>query len=52
MIIEIKQEFLDREMAPCYLCSRCGDEVYSFEKYDLYDGLCEQCFFEQEEEDE
>ena len=31
-------------------CRNCGDEI-SEEEYELYDGLCELCAWEEEEDD-
>ena len=47
MIIEVKQELLDKEMAPVYdRCRCCGCEIYSEYEYDLYEGYCEDCYLE------
>lgn len=52
MIIEVKQELLDKEMAPVYDRCRCCDcEIYSSEEYELYEGYCERCFLAMEDED-
>ncbi|MBQ6177708.1 MAG: hypothetical protein IJK29_10965 [Bacteroidales bacterium] len=51
----IRQELLDREMAPCATCDCCGAEIYSFDAYDEHGGLCEECWcamFDEEADDE
>lgn len=51
MIIEVRQALLDREMAPVLdWCRRCGAEIYSPEELRVFEGLCEACFCEEEDE--
>ena len=47
MIIEVKQELLDREMAPVYdRCRCCDGEIYLQYEFELYEGYCEDCYGE------
>jgi NMD protein affecting ribosome stability and mRNA decay len=33
-----------------YYCENCGEEI-SQEEYEMYDGLCEECAWEEEDDD-
>ena len=35
---------------PIAYCPICGMEIYSQEAYEMYDGLCEDCFYREEED--
>lgn len=51
--IFVKQELLDREMAPVVgRCLCCGAEIYNITELDLHDGLCEECFVAQNIEED
>ena len=44
MIVELKQELLDPEMAqPVGFCRRCGGEIYTREALERQAGLCRTC---------
>ena len=43
----------DPQQAPVMArCWCCGTEIYSMRDVELYDGLCEECWMETEEEEE
>lgn len=45
MIVFVKQEKLDREMAPVVgRCKCCDAEFYSQYEAEIHDGLCEECW--------
>lgn len=45
MIVFIKQEKLDREMAPVVgRCKCCDAEFYSRYEAEIHDGLCDECW--------
>ena len=53
MIIELKQELFDKEMAPVYdRCRCCDGEIYSEEECELYEGYCEDCYMAMMEDDD
>ena len=52
-IWNVRQDLLDREQAPVMArCWCCGTEIYSMRDVELYDGLCEECWMETEEEED
>lgn len=45
MRFDVRQELLDREMAPIYgRCPCCDAEIYTETEFDEYGGLCEECW--------
>lgn len=48
--LQMLQNRYDPELAPCWFCRRCGNEIYSAEAYEEHEGMCQECWEEENDE--